>query len=375
MIILHCAEKSTWDVESKLGSYGLDVMGKFGYIPCMNISNLTAENFSFSSMKDYIILCINTDVVNSEIKYEKIDSCDYEVPNIYGPLNLDAVCETLPYSFNSEDKFVITDEIQEFELVNRALNELNLKYTSHKKFHDGTYSKIILLNDKYIIKKNEPKLLESEVLFSKFNQLPKLQKVVYADDEFDFIIYEFIPGDVMHTVDDFDDVISNIKEITSSFKNYDGTEFGYVYNPSVSWGEFLRSIVHDRSLTFSESFNYLPKVYDAITILENYPFEKKLIHGDFGTHNFIKENGKFVGAIDPIPLVGDPLYDVIYSLASNVDLLNKVSIDYISETFAEPKEKVKALFTVVLFCRFAICLKYHKEDIDDYIDFWYKHID
>lgn len=369
MIILHCADKNKWEEDKKLGIYGVSEISKKGFISCVNPVNVTPANFTVPSIKEYVILCINVDRVDSEISTENDEI------KIYGTIPADAVVGTIAYTFDKDDKFLISDEVKDIAIINDVLANMNLTYVSHKYFSDGTDSRIILLNDAYVIKQNNPDLLRSESLFSEWYKSPKLQNVLYSDKDFRYIVYNFIPGDVMHTVDDFNDVINNIKEIVDNYKVYNGEEFGYIYEPSSSWNDFLKTLVHERSLTLPESFNYLPKVYDAIAELEKYKFDKKLIHGDFGTHNFIKQNGKFVGAIDPIPMAGDSLYDLTYALLSNVAFLPHLSLDFLCELSGEPKDKVKAMLTVQLFCRFDICIKHHKEDIDDYLDFWYKVIE
>ena len=111
-------------------------------------------------------------------------------------------------------------------------------------------------------------------------------------------------------------------------------------------------------------------VNKCINILENYPFDKKLLHGDFGTHNFIQDNGKLVGVIDPMPVIGDYLYDLLFAIVSNVDILSSLSLDDIYCLVDEPTEKVKALLTIVLYCRISRCLKYHPEDVAKYMEVW-----
>ena len=111
-------------------------------------------------------------------------------------------------------------------------------------------------------------------------------------------------------------------------------------------------------------------VKDAIKILEKYPFEKKLIHGDFGTHNFIEDNGKFVGIIDPQTILGDSLYDILFAICSNLDLLNTYSLDELYVFINEPKEKIRAMLIVVLYARISRALKYHPNDIPAYLDYF-----
>ena len=111
----------------------------------------------------------------------------------------------------------------------------------------------------------------------------------------------------MKQVDDIDDFLENILYITKNYKTIEYYGFGYLYEEKASWSEFLIDEITDSSKNLS---TYIPDnsiVLDQVKILEDYKFDKKLIHGDFGTHNFIKVNGKFAGVIDPMPVLGDSL--------------------------------------------------------------------
>ena len=72
-----------------------------------------------------------------------------------------------------------------------------------------------------------------------------------------------------------------------------------------------------------------------------------------------------------MPIAGDPTYDLLFALVSNIDLLPFLSKDYLAAYTKEPKPKINALLKVVLFCRICRCIKYHKEDLENYLDFWY----
>lgn len=367
MIILHCTLQTTWDKESRTDTFGATAIENTGSITCIRPDKVNSENFSFPTTMNHLVLCINTDALDE-------DSLKYDGDYIYisRPFAPTAIVATIPYTYDNDDKFAKSSELIDIEIINEILERMNLSFLSFKYFRDGTDSRIFLLNGQYIVKQNIQNLLKSEVEFYEtYKDISKLQKVVLSSDENKYIVYEFIPGDVMHTVDNFEDVMANIKEITSSYKNYDKDEFGYIYEPSASWIDFLKTKVHEESLTFSDSFDFLPHVYDAITTLEKFTFTKKLIHGDFGTHNFIKKDRKFVAAIDPIPTAGDPLYDFLYACLSNLDIVKHLSIDYLVQITGEPEEKVKAMLIIMLFCRLSICLRHHKEDFDAYVDFWY----
>lgn len=372
MIIMHFALKNEWDSESKLGTYGTSCIDRDGFIPCFKISDISNINITLSTLKDYIILCIDDTKINSEIKFEKRNDTNFEEPNIYGKIPSDAVISILPYTFDNDDKFVPTENLLDFNTINEVCEKLNINYNSHKYFHDGTTSKIILLNNEYIIKIANTEQLKAEVKFATFYEsVPTLQKIAYYDKEFSYVVYNFIPGDVMHTVSDFEDLARSTKFIVSSYKNYTDDSFGYIENPTSSWTNFLNQEVDDVSSYFPESQNLLPVVKDAINELNKYPFTKKLIHGDFGTHNFIKRNEKFISAIDPMPIAGDPTYDLLSALVSNIDLIPFLSINYLTEYTKEQKPKLIAILKVVLFIRICRCAKYNKEDLETYLDFWY----
>ena len=87
-----------------------------------------------------------------------------------------------------------------------------------------------------------------------------------------------------------------------------------------------------------------------------------------------KQDGKLIGVIDPMPVIGDSLYDILFALVSNTDILSTITLEDIYSLINEPKEKIKALLTIVLYSRISRCLKYHPQDIDIYMDFWYSII-
>lgn len=368
MIILHCTQQTTWNKESHTEFFGNSTIESSNSIKCIEPNKVNAENFTFPSTIEHTILCINTDLLKRVASKQEGDFI-----YLSDTIPTTAVIATIPYTYDKDDNFAVSKEIQDIIYINEVSKKLDLSISSLKYFRDGTDSRIILLNEKYIIKQNQPALLKSEAIFSEtYKDNKKLQRVILADENYKYIVYEFMPGDVMHVVDNVEDLLSDLKKLTDSFVSYNGDEFGYIYEPASSWIDFLKSIVHEASLTLPDSFDFLPQVYDSISILEKYTFDKKLIHGDFGTHNFIKQHKDFVGAIDPIPMAGDSLYDFIFAYLSNLDIINHLSLEKLVSLTNEPEEKVKSLLIVLLFCRMSTCLRHHKEDFDGYVDFWYK---
>ena len=264
------------------------------------------------------------------------------------------------------------NEQKDKKIMNILLNHLHEEYKNHKYFNTGASSKVILLNDNYLIKQNTKLILQAEIEFLKLNNLDMFQKIIYIDPKYDFVVYKFIPGETMKQIDDIEDTIKKIVSISTSYTNCTLDGFGYLNEEVSSWIRFLKDEITYSSINLKK---YIPNkkfVNQCLDILEKYPFEKKLLHGDFGTHNFIQENGKLVGVIDPMPVIGDYLYDLLFAIVSNVNIISSLSLDDIYSLVDEPQEKIKALLAVVLYCRISRCLKYHPQDIDAYMEFWKK---
>jgi len=264
------------------------------------------------------------------------------------------------------------NEQKDKKIMNFLLNHLHEEYKNHKYFNTGASSKVILLNDKYLIKQNTKLVLQAEIEFLKLNNSDMFQKIIYIDPKFEFVVYKFIPGETMKHVDDIQDTIKKIVSISKSYTNCTLDGFGYLNEETSSWSRFLKDETTYSSLNLKSHIPNKKVINNCINILEKYPFNKKLLHGDFGTHNFIQENGKLVGVIDPMPVIGDYLYDLLFAIVSNVNILSSVSLDEIYSLVDEPQEKIKALLTIVLYCRISRCLKYNPQDIDAYMEVWEK---
>ena len=89
-----------------------------------------------------------------------------------------------------------------------------------------------------------------------------------------------------------------------------------------------------------------------------------------GVHNIIVKNNCFNGIIDPSPVIFDGIYDFIYYICSDIDLLKKYTTYDISNMLNEELGKVKDLYTIMLYARLLRCLKYYPEEINEHIIIW-----
>ena len=270
----------------------------------------------------------------------------------------------LPNFSNEQDK----------KIVEKTLSLKNLKYETHKYFTDGASSRVILLNNEYLIKQNSAVALEAEVEFLKrISTIPEIsnyfQKIVYVDPKYKFVVYNFINGNVMKSPENPKKVVSSLLDITSNLPTYEKEGFGYLGEETKTWIDFLKEEIKYSSENVPENICENSFVYKAAESLEKYKSTKKLLHGDFGTHNFIEINGNFVGVIDPMPVAGDSLYDLLFGICSNVKLLSSFSLEELLNITNDPKEKIKNLLIVVLYSRISRCLKYHPKDLNIYLNY------
>ena len=147
-----------------------------------------------------------------------------------------------------------------------------------------------------------------------------MQKILYIDQNYNYIVYSYIKGDVLKTVKDPVDTINKVKDLLASYKIYNHPKFGYFKNLKDTWGEFLISEIIKREKIVKDYIKDNTIVYEAIDKIKNLKFDKKLLHGDLGVHNFIQTD-KLVGIIDPHGLIGDDLFELMFCIVSNVNFL------------------------------------------------------
>ena len=113
MFIIHSVNKEEFENEIKTGSYGRKSLEKFGFIHCSDLDTyyLVAPNFK-NDLNDRLILLIDTDKVEPEIKWEDGGGIDF--PHIYGLLNKNAIIGIYNHIWNDERVWVPNNELKEY---------------------------------------------------------------------------------------------------------------------------------------------------------------------------------------------------------------------------------------------------------------------
>ena len=95
--IFHITARSAWERALTTGDYRPESLANEGFIHCSQFEQVvgTAQRY-FAGHTDLVLLCIDPEAVNSEIRYEAgRDSTLF--PHIYGSLNLEAVVQVIAF--------------------------------------------------------------------------------------------------------------------------------------------------------------------------------------------------------------------------------------------------------------------------------------
>ena len=111
-LVFHIAEPEAWN--GALGGKEYEPAGfpADGFIHCARREQLAKVAASlFAGRNDLFLLTIDEDLVESEIRYESIDTPDV-FPHIYGSLNLDAVTNVMRWSVGSDGSCELPTEAE-----------------------------------------------------------------------------------------------------------------------------------------------------------------------------------------------------------------------------------------------------------------------
>jgi uncharacterized protein (DUF952 family) len=105
-IIFHIARSEAWagrdagvsSEDQAAGSYRPEMFPVEGFVHCSRLDQVVkVADIRFRGQKGLVLLCIDTDKVTAEIRYENLEGGRELFPHIYGEINTDAVVQVAEF--------------------------------------------------------------------------------------------------------------------------------------------------------------------------------------------------------------------------------------------------------------------------------------
>ena len=108
-IIFHIAEREAWKQSQTNQSYRPEMFSVEGFIHCSSPAQvLKVANARFRGRSDLLLLSIDTDRVDAEIRYENLEGSEQLFPHIYGELDHDAVIRVVEFKPKADGSFELS---------------------------------------------------------------------------------------------------------------------------------------------------------------------------------------------------------------------------------------------------------------------------
>lgn len=235
----------------------------------------------------------------------------------------------------------------------------------------ATKSVVFSINCKYLVKITDELTLKSQMIFLKYyDELNYFQDIVCYDENLKYVCFKFMNGEKLRHVNvNAQDVRKQIFEMVSRYKKFDDKFYGYIYdNEGMSWADFIREEIR-YAMPRLKTFNIKQRIFDkCIDVIDKYDVDKYLIHGDFGAHNFLIDDSGKLNVIDPMPVIGDPLFDYYFAILSIPKLFMDVSDEEILKHFEVPYEYKYCLYSIIMIIRLSRAYVYDKENVPIYLE-------
>ena len=112
-LILHITTASAWDAARAAGEYRAPSLESEGFVHCSLPTQVThVADWFYRDVADLVLLCIDPNRLTSPLRWEpSADSFAGDFPHVYGPIDVAAVVEVVPWKRGS-DGFALPEEIR-----------------------------------------------------------------------------------------------------------------------------------------------------------------------------------------------------------------------------------------------------------------------
>ena len=105
--IFHITKRDEWDRAKQAGTYEAPSLASEGFIHCSTSDQVVrTANRLFQGQRGLVLLQIETDRVEAEVKYENCEGGQENFPHVYGPLDPASIVRVMAFEPNGEGSFV-----------------------------------------------------------------------------------------------------------------------------------------------------------------------------------------------------------------------------------------------------------------------------
>jgi uncharacterized protein (DUF952 family) len=111
MLIYHMTPAQSWQAHARGEPYQAETLATEGFIHCTREAERlvqVANRFYRQETGDFVILCVETAHLQSEVRWEVADG--HLFPHIYGPLQPEAIINVLAFPRNPSGHFLPFNE-------------------------------------------------------------------------------------------------------------------------------------------------------------------------------------------------------------------------------------------------------------------------
>lgn len=268
-------------------------------------------------------------------------------------------------------------------IINQLTQEELLPSTllQYKSLTGGSSSSVYLLEfqdcNPYVVKLTDPITLKEEADFlAHYADIKFIPSLHYVDPSYQYIVYEFVKGTTEGKGKNKNEMLETlVHSLLNHYRHAPApNKWGWTDDPVDSWQSFLRSRVEDAHPRLQGVLTEKDSVFIKTILQEledsSHPY---LLHGDCGVHNFIYTDGLLSGVIDPTPVYGSPLYDLIYAFCSCPQDLTEETLEGPFKQLSMMEISKSQLYKevlVILYIRIATCIHYHPQDLQEYLIGW-----
>jgi len=112
-MILHITKQTEWEAAVSAGEYSAASLHDQGFIHCTTPDQaVSIANALFAGQNGLVLLCIDEERLDAEVRYENLEGGDELFPHVYGNINLNAVTDVIEFEPETDGRFRLPIAIQ-----------------------------------------------------------------------------------------------------------------------------------------------------------------------------------------------------------------------------------------------------------------------